>query len=61
MTCILTVKHHTVCSSDDSLKRNTLVVTCVSVWDSDLQRRADGDDFVALGGVDLHQHRNRLL
>ena len=31
------------------------------VCDSHLQRRADGDDLVALGGVDLQQHRNRLL
>lgn len=32
----------------------------VDAW-SDLQRRADSDDLVALGGVDLQQHGDRLL
>lgn len=30
------------------------------VWDSDLQRRTDSDDLVALCSVDLQQHRDRL-
>lgn len=37
------------------------MVRLLSICDSDLQRWADSDDLIAIGSIDLQQHRNRLL